>query len=361
VAMAEAPPARGGTEWLVFIVVILGLLSFDMLCLARAEMTVRMAMAQTGFWFVVGLAFNLLVYALDGPDVAVVWFDGYILEYMLSVDNVFFFHVVFKAYSTPESQTYKALYFGVVGAALLRLVFYFVGSEFFRLAWVVQVFFGLVLLYTAYKTVASDDEEDEDPRENRMVKLMVKYLPFSDSYDDAGKLIVKEETENGVATRGTMLLQVVCVLQVVDLIFAVDSVTAKISEYDDIFVNFSSSAFAMLCLRSCYYIVAYFITIFKLLKYGVGVILAFIGVKLIVGKWVELPATLSCAVIVLIFAVSIAASVYYARTHPEEGDNDYDPTKRESKDPPQTSGLPAHADEDDGLELAPHAVVVGAV
>ena len=144
------------------------------------------------FWFCIGLAYNLIILLLFDMDIAIVWFNGYILEYTLSVDNVFFFHVVFQAYSTPNEQTYRALFFGIVGAGVLRLLFYVVGSSFFRLAWVVQIVFGFILVWSAYKTAGTDDDDD-DPRENRIVQMMTKCLPFSDRYDEDGRLFIVEE------------------------------------------------------------------------------------------------------------------------------------------------------------------------
>jgi len=323
--------------WLAFLGVFLVLAVVDVLCLAPKKtegaesLSTRMAIAHVLFWFCVGLAFNIAMWAAYGEHVAMIWFDGYILEYLLSMDNVFFFHVVFTAYATPPAQTYKGLFFGILGAVVLRLLFYIVGAQFFRSAFVVQFICGLVLIYSGYKTATSDDD-DEDPRENRCVKLITKCLPLTDTYAEDGSLLTwapesapsaapdvvgaateaaapAAAPEGPLKLRGTMLLLVVVVLQVIDVIFAVDSVTAKIAEHDSTFINFSSSAFAMLCLRSLYFILTKLLAYFRFLNYGVAAILVLIGVKLIVSHWMEIPSVYSLVGISVIFAVSIIVSI----------------------------------------------------
>lgn len=349
--------------WLIFWSSFIGLAVFDLCCLAPksgagTEVSGSLAIIHCCFWFLIGLGFNGIVLFLFDHEMAMVWFDGYILEYLLSVDNVFFFHVVFQAYATPSSQMYKALFLGILGAVVLRLVFYFIGGGVFRLAFAFQVVFGLVLIYSGYKTATTDDD-DEDPREMKCVQIMTRMLPLTDSYDEkaalfvwgsgrassvaqssppaqvvgvvvedgfdeatkltdptqapnlhtVGKSVVAARADNSICKlRGTMLLLVVLVLQVVDLIFAVDSVTAKIAEYDNVFLNFSSSAFAMLCLRSMYFVLTRLLKYFRFLKYGVALILVLIGVKLIVAHWIEVPSIYSLGTICSVFILSMVLS-----------------------------------------------------
>jgi len=369
-------------SWAAFSVIFFGLAAFDLCFLAPRrgasgnQGRETQAYLHCVFWFVVGLAFNAGVWMTFGRASALAWFDGYILEYLLSMDNVFFFHVVFTAYATPADQVYKALFLGILGAVLLRLGFYWVGATFFHLAWVVQLLFGAVLVWSGYQTAVSGDDEDEDPRQNLSVRLITRCLPVTDAYDPSGALLTwrsgekagdgeasettasggesvgswasvaspqssaaeaqadtetdagDAELEDGTraagaaeggaaarssscrccAWRGTLLLLVVVVLQVVDVLFAVDSVTAKLAEHDGVFVNFSSSAFAMLCLRSLYFVLARLLRYFRFLKYGVACILVLIGVKLAVSHWVALPETASLAVICGVFLVSISLS-----------------------------------------------------
>jgi tellurite resistance protein TerC len=360
--------------WFIFWASLAVLTCFDICVLApkTAEdaeaMSGRKASMHVLFWFTVGLVFNSGVFMLHGEDAAIIWFNGYVLEYLLSVDNVFFFHVVFQAYATPASQVYKALFLGILIAVVLRWMFYVVGGSVFRLAFIVQVFFGLVLVYSGFKTAWSD-EDDDDPRENRCVQLITRCLPLSDSYDNNGALFARlpkhtqprlaaepdvigatnghaaedeaavepasleasppgspqhenEEPVGDLKMRGTMLFLVVVVLGVIDLVFAVDSVTAKIAEYDSTFLNFSSSAFAMLCLRAMYFVLTRLLKYFRFLKYGVALILVLIGIKLIVSGWVEIDSAYSLATICGVFFLSMLISVIFP-----EPDDDYDKQK----------------------------------
>lgn len=329
----------GGNQqiaWVVFWAIFVCLAALDLQLLApksgsKDAVSGKTASAHCALWFVVGLLFNAGIWYMFGTQAAEVWFNGYILEYLLSMDNVFFFHVVFTAYATPASQTYKALFLGILGAVVLRLIFYFVGEEFFKLAFAVQVFFGLVLVYSGFKTAATDEEE-EDPREMCCVKLMYHNLPLTPTYDENGALFVRSVGEDDAKTvtgtskdqlrlRGTMLFLVVLVLQVVDLIFAVDSVTAKIAEYDDIFINFSSSAFAMLCLRSMYFVLTRLLKYFRFLKYGVALILVGIGVKLIINPWFKVPEEVSLGTICGVFLFSIVVSAIFPAAEESESEN----------------------------------------
>jgi len=348
--------------WLGFCVVMVGLSAFDICFLApkssdgEAAMPGNSALWHVFFWFMVGLVFNAAMFWTYGEFVAIVWFNGYILEYLLSLDNVFFFHVVFTSYSTPPSQIYKALFLGILGAVALRLLFYIVGAGVFRMAFFFQVICGLILIYSGFKTAWSDDDDD-DPRENACVKCITRCLPFSDSYDESGALFAQvpvrsksrfadppevigavspsagdgasSTMEAGAAGqgqttafRGTMLFFVVVVLQVVDLIFAVDSVTAKIAEHDNTFINFSSSAFAMLCLRSLYFVLIRLLKYFRFLKYGVAMILILIGIKLIVSKWVEIPSIYSLGTICAVFFMSMVFSILFPEEYKEQEDDD---------------------------------------
>lgn len=393
---------RGGEElaatdmtlaWLLFWSVLAALAILDVYCLAPASadgaeaMPAKQAYGHVLFWFTVGIVFNAGVFFVYGQYVAEVWFNGYILEYLLSMDNVFFFHVVFDAYSTPQSQVYKALFLGISIAVVLRLLFYVVGSEFFRLAFIVQIFFGLVLVYSGFKTAWSD-EDDDDPRENRCVQWITRCVPLSDQYDSTGALFMRAPVESsrgpgapasviGIANgidgaadetvelgmppttrasskdtelRGTMLFLVVIVLGVIDVIFAVDSVTAKIAEYDSTFINFSSSAFAMLCLRSMYFVLTRLLKYFRLLKYGVALILCLIGVKLIISKWVVIDESYSLAAICGVFFISMVLSVVWpeADEYKEQADAQND-DGLDMYPLGDLSGLTA-AEEDDGID-----------
>jgi len=377
--------------WVFFWFLLIALATFDVYCLAPTSATGAEAMpgkkafGHVFFWFSIGIVYNAGVFFAYGEEAAIVWFNGYILEYLLSMDNVFFFHVVFGAYNTPPSQVYKALFLGISVAVVLRLLFYVVGSSFFHLAYIVQIFFGLVLIYSGFMTAWSD-EDDDDPRENRCVQWITRCLPLTDQYDPTGALFARmpiassqgpgapasvigvtngtdaapdDIVELGISPtptsassqetqlRGTMLFLVVVVLGVIDVIFAVDSVTAKIAEYDSTFINFSSSAFAMLCLRSMYFILTRMLKYFRLLKYGVAAILCLIGIKLIISKWVKIAESYSLAAICGVFFISMVLSVVcpQAEEYKEQNDEQHDEASLDMYPLGDLSGLTA-AEED---------------
>jgi len=341
--------------WLAFWAAFVALAALDFFLLAPKNSAVipgRVAVAHCFFWFGVGLAFNLLVLHLYDWEVGVTWFNGYILEYLLSLDNVFFFHVVFQTYATPDTQIYKALYLGILGAIILRLLFYMVGTEIFRMWWPLQIFFGLVLVWSGYKTAFSE-EDDDDPKENPCVKFITRHLPLADVYDDEGSLFIRgfipraeasptnsivvgltedpdaieaqpivKSSCNGGRTLGSMLLLVVLVLQVIDLVFAVDSVTAKIATFDNIFINFSSSAFAMLCLRSLYFVLIELMNLFWALKYGVALILALVGLKVSIAHWFDVDQLYATVCILGIFGVCMVISLLVEEPKDEDDDKE---------------------------------------
>mmetsp|Transcript_44053 Transcript_44053/g.101652 ORF Transcript_44053/g.101652 Transcript_44053/m.101652 type:complete len:450 (+) Transcript_44053:119-1468(+) len=363
------PLSRNMTEaWLWFWFSFILLAALDFFCMAPKKSQLipgRIAVAHCFFWFTVGLGFNVLIVHLYDWEVGVTWFNGYVLEYLLSLDNVFFFHVVFQTYATPETQIYKALYFGILGAVMLRLLFYVAGTEIFRMWWPIQLLFGGILIWSGYKT-AFGDEEEEDPKDNVCVRLVTTHLPFAEVYDDGGLLLMDQlavanaasqhngavvgepigctdsqdlqdvgepkHSNNGTPLErqsrraccggrlGSMLLLVVIVLWMLDLVFAVDSVTAKIATFDNVFINFSSSAFAMLCLRALYFVLIELMSLFWALKYGVALILVLVGVKVSIGHWIEIEELYATASILAIFAISMVVSLLVEE--PSNGDDD---------------------------------------
>mmetsp|Transcript_75342 Transcript_75342/g.140500 ORF Transcript_75342/g.140500 Transcript_75342/m.140500 type:complete len:445 (+) Transcript_75342:131-1465(+) len=362
------PLSRNMAEaWLWFWFSFFALAALDFFCMAPKKSQVipgRVAVAHCFFWFAVGLGFNVLILHLYDPTVGVTWFNGYVLEYLLSLDNVFFFHVVFQTYATPQTQIYKALYYGILGAVMLRLIFYIVGTEIFRMWWPIQLLFGGILIWSGYKT-AFGDEEEEDPKDNICVRFVTTHLPFAEVYDEDGRLLMDQiavvnattqqngtvagepigctdsqdvaeaggdakQANNGAPLErrerraccggrlGSMLLLVTMVLWIIDLVFAVDSVTAKIATYDNVFINFSSSAFAMLCLRSLYFVLIELMSLFWALKYGVALILALVGLKVCIGHWVEIEEFFATISILTIFAISMVVSLLVDEPSDEE-------------------------------------------
>jgi len=345
--------------WVIFTSVFLTLIIFDNVILHRnpQALTIRVAVVYTLFWIACAGVFCGWVAWWYNPASAYMWASGYMLEWMLSFDNLFVFHMIFSVYGCPDNLKHRPLYFGIMGAVVMRLVFIF-GGEYLMHAFTFMHFvFGSFLVYTGVKTVTAD-EEDEDPSQQPLVLWMKEKVAFVDVYDSNGAFFVKcpvkengeadipeeaiaihepEATENdplveegeekkkaGVVdfsklsgprmeTRATMLFLVVMCLEISDLLFAVDSVSAIVAQVNDLFLAYTSAVFAMLGLRATFFIIDVLVQLFSLLKYGVAIVLVFVGVKLIIGHYYHVPASIVCLVLFGSIAGSMVASVIQDR------------------------------------------------
>jgi len=343
--------------WIIFSAVFLTLIAFDNLILHRNPkvLTVSRAVIYTLFWMMTACGFCGWVHCWYGENAAYMWMSGYMLEWMLSFDNLFVFHMIFTVYGTPDNLKHRPLYYGIMGAVVLRLGFIFIGEYLMHAMTLMHFVFGGFLVYTGYKTLAVDDD-DEDPSQQPMVKWLESLVPFVGVYCDKGSFFVRvpvnekgeedipetarvkqepketdrilESGETKVARygvvnfdsitagpqqryeyRATMLFLVVCCLEISDLLFAVDSVSAIVAQVNDLFLAYTSAIFAMLGLRATFFIMDVLVQLFSFLKYGVSIVLMFIGLKLIVGRWYVVPASAVCAVLVSAIAGSMIASV----------------------------------------------------
>jgi tellurite resistance protein TerC len=223
-------------------------------------------------------------------------------------------------FETPSEQVNKALLYGIGAAGALRLVFFIIGSSLFEWVSWIRIPFGLLLLWTAYKTMKAAHSESKLSIEHSPVLEWAEgNLPFTKRYDKSGKFFQRDNSSElmGVETTHaasgrlvmTMLGAVVATLAVVDVLFALDAVAAKVAQTQDLYVNFTSSLFAMVALRSLYFVIAELTVAFKLLKYGVALVLAFVAVELILSMWIHIPSAVSCIIILAICGSSILASV----------------------------------------------------
>lgn len=179
-------------NWVVFTIAFIVLVIFDNWCLHRGNQRISFARAcaYTVFWIFLAFCFSIYVYFMRGPDDAFHWGVGYLLEWMLSVDNLFVFHLVFKLYGTPDHLKHKPLFYGIVGAVVFRMVFFCLEAALLHSLWWMHFVFGLFLIYTGIKAATTDDD-DEDPRDNPCVKCMVRYIPLVNGYDNSGAFFVR--------------------------------------------------------------------------------------------------------------------------------------------------------------------------
>lgn len=292
--------------WIAFAITVVVLLFLDFAVFNRhpENSTTKKAAIQTVFFISVALIFGLVVWAVLGSQRGMEYFTGYILEESMSVDNLFVFIIIFSFFAIPSQYQHKVLFYGVIGAIVFRLLFILAGVELIKNFDFVLYIFGAILIVVALKTMFAKD----DSGDNKVAVFMSKHLHAS--ADMAGGKFFT--VENGKRLM-TPLFVAVIVIEVSDIIFAIDSIPAILSITDDMFVVYSSNIFAILGLRSLYFVLRDSMTSLKYLKYGLGIILLFIGVKIFISKFVEIPVLASLLVIIGVLAVTVVASLISQR------------------------------------------------
>ncbi|MFH1862836.1 MAG: TerC/Alx family metal homeostasis membrane protein [bacterium] len=253
-------------------------------------------------WISLAILFNAGVLYFKGHQKALEFFTGYLIEYSLSVDNLFVFIMIFSYFGVTEKQQHRALNWGIMGAIVFRMIFVIFGVALIHLFHQIIYAFGLLLLWSAYK-MAFAKEKGVDPDKVPLVRLFRKIMPVTKGYVE-DRFFLK--TEAGL--KATPLLIVVLVIESADIMFAIDSIPAILAITQDPFIVITSNIFAILGLRSLYFVLAGVMNMFRFLKQGVAVILAFVGIKMLLMDILKFPTSLSLLVIVGILALSILAS-----------------------------------------------------
>ena len=296
--------------WLALMASIAAMLAVD-LFLHRDNHVVgfREAAVWSAVWMGAGLAFGLLLWWWQGPDVAGTYYAGYLIEKALSIDNVFVFALIFSYFAVPAALQHKVLFWGVVGALAFRLVFIFVGAELLETFFWTAYLFGAFLVYTGYK-MAFRHGEQTPPDRNPVVRLVRRAIPTDAAYH--GDRFVTRINGRRVAT---LLFVVLIAVETTDLIFAIDSVAAVLAITTSTFIVWTANAFAILGLRSLYFCLAGLLRRFVHLHYGLAVLLAFAGVKLILSETPvgKLPIPVTLGVIVVTIAASIVWTLRSSR------------------------------------------------
>lgn len=269
----------------------------------------REALIWSAVWITAGVTFGLVIWLWRGSGPAVAYYSGYLLEKALSVDNVFVFALLFGYFRVPPAYQHKVLFWGVLGALGFRLVFIFAGAALLdRLTWAGLVL-GAFLIWTGWR-LAVRGEPDVDPDRNVAVRLFRRLVPTESRYHD-GRLTARVDGRR----KGTVLLVALVAIEATDVVFAIDSVAAILAITTNTFLVWTANAFAVLGLRSLYFCLAGLLRHFGHLRYGLAVLLAFAGVKLILAETPvgKLPVWLTLAVVVLTLATAIGWSVVAAR------------------------------------------------
>ncbi len=291
--------------WGAFNLFVLGMLALDLGVFHRKshEVSVREALTWTSVWITLAMLFNLFIYYYFDKDKAIEFFTGYIIEKSLSVDNIFVIIMIFSYFNVPTSYQHKVLFWGILGALVMRVIFILTGIELIhRFHWLIYIFGGF-LVFTGIRMLTSGDEKLE-PERNPLVKLARKIFPFTPSFE-GDQFFVKRDGKRWA----TPLFLVVILIEATDLIFAVDSIPAILAISDDAFIVYTSNVFAILGLRSLYFALSGIEKYFQYLKYGLSAILVFVGTKMCITDLYKIPVDLSLIVIVFILAIAMLASV----------------------------------------------------
>ncbi len=293
--------------WFAFIGGVLGMLALDLGVFHRKAHTVsvREAAIWSAVWVALSLAFAGLVYVWQGPDKGLEFITGYLIEKSLAVDNIFVFVLVFSFFATPPIYQHRVLFWGVIGALLMRGVMIFLGAALIeQFHWVLYVFGGLLLL-TGVRMLFQRHDSDVDLNKNPAVRLARRLFRVSDDYDGQKFFTVK----NGVRM-ATPLFLVLIFIEFTDLVFAVDSIPAIFAITTDPFIVFTSNVLAILGLRSMYFLLAGVVHRFVYLKTGLSFILVFIGVKMLLLDVFKIPTAASLGVVAGILTLSIVLSLH---------------------------------------------------
>jgi tellurite resistance protein TerC len=292
------------TLWLVFTLLMGIMISFDLgLSRKSREISFRESLAWTIIWFVLAMLFNAGVYLYLGSKQGVEFFTGYIIEKSLSVDNLFVFIMIFSYFGVERLYQPKILKWGIMGALVMRGLFIFLGVELLNaFSWMMYVF-GLILVVTAFK-MAFGGEEEIEPEKNLLVRLARRLYPVVPHIRNDRFFV----TKSGVR-HATPLLLTVLVVESSDVIFAIDSIPAIFAVTRDPFIVYTSNIFAIMGLRALFFLLSGATELFEYLKFGISLILAFVGVKMLIVDFIHIPNYISLLIIIVILSLSIIMSV----------------------------------------------------
>ena len=301
--------------WAGFVVGVVIVLAVDLKISARDQSsTFREAVWWSVFWIVLSVGFGFFVWFRYGGEQGLEFFAGYLLEKSLSVDNLFVFVLLFRSFAIPPRHQHRVLFWGVLGAILLRGTLILAGVALVRrFHWVIAVF-GAILVYTAWKILFHKDEQDAEPADNAVVRWVARKLPMTSTIEGHHFFV-----RQGPALLATPLLLALIAAETTDLVFALDSIPAVFAVTDDPFLVFSSNICAVLGLRALYFVVRGALARLRYLKPGLAAILIFVGLKMLLYKWVELPTGTSLMIIAAILAIALLFSWLKPAAADEQG------------------------------------------
>jgi len=296
--------------WIGFNVFVLAMLALDLGVFHRKahEVKIKEALIWSGVWIALALVFNYGLYLWRGPQTALEFLTGYLIEKSLSVDNIFVFIMIFAYFKVPAVYQHKILFWGILGALVMRAIFIATGVTLIeKFHWVIYVF-GAFLIITGIKMAVQKDKEIH-PEKNPVLKLFRRFMPVSTQYV-GDKFFIKQQGRRFA----TPLFVVLLLIETTDVIFAVDSIPAILAITTDPFIVYTSNVFAILGLRALYFALAGIMQLFHYLAYGLSAILVFVGAKMMLVDFYKLPIGIALGVVAGILTLSIAASLLYPKT-----------------------------------------------
>jgi len=305
-------------QWGAFLALVSTLLLLDLLVLHRKPhvIPVKEAAIETSVWVAIGLLFGVAVLAWHGGQAAGEYWTGYLLELSLSVDNVFVWAVILTFFAVPAKYQFRVLFWGVFGALVLRAIFIFAGIALIERFTVVLYVFGVILLYSAWKIARHDENEVVDLEQSRTMRAVRRFIPSTTEYDGQ-KLFTRVDAKR----LATPLFAVLVLVETTDVVFAVDSVPAVLAVAREQFIVFSSNAFAILGLRSMYFLLAGMRDRFRYLNVALGVILASVGIKMLLSDVYHVPSIMSLGIILFALSAGVALSVQADRRDARTADD----------------------------------------
>lgn len=294
--------------WVFFNLFILAMLAIDLGVLNRGARAFgfRRALAWSGVWIGLALAFALVVLFWRGHTSALEFVTGYVVELSLSTDNLFLFLVIFRYFKVPDEQQHRVLIWGILGSLIMRGVFILTGVTLFhRFGWITYAF-GALLIYSGVKLLLRQSAEIH-PEKNPVLRIFRRAVPVTDDYVD-GKFFVRRPT-----LYATPLIVVLLLVETTDVILAVDSIPAVLAITLDAFIVYTSNVFAVLGLRSMYFALAGLMDLFHYLHYGISIILVLVGMKMMISHFIKIPTHWALLLILLVLAISIIASILHPR------------------------------------------------
>lgn len=298
--------------WIGFNGFILLMLILDLGIFHRKahKVTIREALTWTCVWVALAFAFNVFIYYHLGEEKAFEFFTGYLIEKSLSVDNIFVFLMIFTYFQVPDAAQHKVLFWGIGGALVMRVIFILTGIELIHtFHWLIYIF-GAFLIFTGIRFITQQDAQ-VDLERNPLVRLIRKFVRVTPTFI-GNHFFVRQNNTVWV----TPLFLVLVVIEVSDLIFAVDSIPAILAISDDSFIVYTSNVFAILGLRSLYFALAGIEKYFRYLKYGLAVVLMFVGIKMCITDWYKIPIEISLSFIVFTLGLFLLASMVLQKQEP---------------------------------------------